>query len=184
MKHLISVNMIILLAIVLTVTSGQAQNNHTIPTERVSDRGVLHRIPEGIREIHLKTDLRVDSVYSDQCRCDLPGVDALYMNDIMVNISNHRGNNVSGATAESVLTLKFYDLLKGEEVTVTKNLPAIKPYPTNPWANKRYVMVNHPILVKKSIGITVEVKPKNANITDSNLSNNVMKITECTPSIY
>lgn len=134
-------------------------------------------------KLQLKTDLRVDVIHSGRCVCDLPGVAAFYVGNIMVDVSNHKVAG-RGVATESVLTVKYFDLMAGRMVTVTKNLPKMHPYPTNPWTLQRYIVVNHPVLVKKSIGISAEIKPKPTNITDPAPGNNKKVIHKCQVMVY
>jgi len=135
-------------------------------------------------QLALKTDLRVDAIHSSRCpSCDLPGIDAFYMTNIMVDISNHKVSGVGVAT-ESILTVTYFDLMKGKIVTITKNLPKLDTYPSNPWALQRYVCVELPVLVKKSVGIKAEIKPKNSTVVDSIPSNNLKIAKKCMVMVY
>lgn len=134
-------------------------------------------------QLLLKTDLRVDVIHASRCGCELNGVNAFYMANIMVDVSNHKTGGVGVAT-ESVLTVTYFDLMQGRMVTVTKNLPKMHPYPTNPWTLQRYVVVNHPVLVKKSVGIKAVIKPKATNIKDPVPANNIKIIKKCQVMVY
>ena len=69
--------------------------------------------------VRFKTDLRVDVIHSSRCtNCDLPGIDAFYMGNILVDVSNHKAAGVGVAT-ESILTVTYFDLMQGKMVTVT-----------------------------------------------------------------
>lgn len=131
-----------------------------------------------------KTDLRVDVIHSSRCpNCDLPGIDAFYMANIMVDVSNHKAAGV-GAAVESILTVTYFDLMQGKLVSVVKNLPKMNPYPTNPWALQRYTVVNHPVLVKKSVGIKAVIKSQKTSITDPVPANNTKILKRCQVMVY
>lgn len=130
-----------------------------------------------------KTDLRIDVVHSSRCACALPGVDAFYMANIMVDVSNHKTSGV-GAATESILTVTFWDLMQNKSVTITKNLPKLHPYSTNPWTLQRYVVVNSPVLVKKSVGIKAVIKPKTLLVFDPVPANNIKIVKKCQIMVY
>ena len=134
-------------------------------------------------QLKLSTDLRVDVIHASRCKCDLSDVGAFYMSNIMVDVSNHKLRGV-GTTTESVLTVKYFDMNRGRMVTITKNLPRMNPYPKNPWTLQRFMVVNHPVLVKTSVGITAEIKPKTSNVSDPVPANNKKTIKRCSPMIY
>jgi hypothetical protein len=91
----------------------------------------------------LSTDLKIDGIFGAGCKCDLADVDAVYMGRINVSVSNNYMKS-GGATTESVLTVTYFDMKLARQVTVTKNLTALKPYPTNPWAFQEYGVVTTP----------------------------------------
>lgn len=131
-----------------------------------------------------KSDLKVDVIHSSRCpNCDLPGIDAFYMANILADVSNHKVGGVGVAT-ESILTVTYFDLMQGQMVIVTKNLPKMNPYPTNPWTIQRYTVVNHPVLVKKSVGIKAVIKHKRTTITDPVPANNIKIVKKCMVMVY
>ncbi|MCP5104254.1 MAG: hypothetical protein GY950_12780 [bacterium] len=141
---------------------------------------------DGRLVLRLKADLRVDIIHASRClgcERDFSGVNAFYAGNIMVDVSNHKVGGV-GASTESILTVTYFDLMQGRMVTVTKNLPKMHPYPTNPWTLQRYVVVNHPVLVKKSVGIKAVIKPKATNITDPVPANNMKIVKKCQIMVY
>lgn len=125
-----------------------------------------------------KADLRVDVIHSTSCACDLPGIDAFYMGNILVDVSNG-----SGAATAGTLTVTYHDLSVGHMVTVTKPISTLNPYPTNPWCLQMFKVVDTPVLVKKSVGIKAEIKPS-PPVTDSNPANNVKIEKRCAPMVY
>jgi hypothetical protein len=100
-----------------------------------------------------------------------------------VDVSNHKVAGV-GVPTESILTVTYFDLMQGQMVTVTKNLPKMHPYPTNPWTLQRYTVVNHPVLVKKSVGIKAVIKPKSNSINDPVPANNLKIVKKCMVMVY
>ena len=135
-------------------------------------------------QLSFKTDLRVDAIHSSHCQsCELPGIDAFYMTNIMVDVSNQKVDGVGVAT-ESVLTVTYYDIMQAKLVTETKNLTKLEPYPTNPWVLQRVVVVNLPVLAKKSIGIKAEIKPKLSTVVDPVPANNIKIVNTCMVMVY
>jgi hypothetical protein len=178
MKKFFIVSAIIFVCITLTVL-----NIHLF-SGQVTQPQTIKKVDTARLQLNLKTDLRVDVIHSSRCsNCDLPGIDAFYMGNILVDVSNHKVGAV-GAAAESILTVTYFDLMQGQMVTVTKNLPKMHPYPTNPWTLQRYVVVNTPVLVKKSVGIKAEIKPKSTNITDPVPANNIKIVKQCMVMVY
>lgn len=177
MKKLLIVSSIVVVCMILAV-SPVVLNSQTQTVKPQTKKVNASQL-----QLVLKTDLRVDVVHSSRCACDLRGVDAFYMGNIMVDVSNHKFNGMGVAT-ESVLKVVYFDLLKGEKVVINKDLPKMNPYPTNPWALQRVVVVNHPVLIKKSEKLIVRIKPKNSKITDPVPTNNVKKIDRCQGMVY
>lgn len=122
---------------------------------------------ENLERIKATADFRIDMLHSTRCGCDLPGVDAFYVGDLMVYLSN-RG----GSTCSATVTLTYHDLIAGP-VTITRTTSSLKGYPMNPWALQSFRLLDGPALVKKSIGIRVEIQPVSPAI-DPDPSNNVM----------
>jgi hypothetical protein len=144
----------------------------------------LTRVDTTKLQLQFKTDLRVDAVHSSRClNCDLPGIDAFYMANILVDVSNYKVGGV-GAAAESILTVTYYDLMAGKMETVTRELSRLNPYPANPWTLQRYTVVNHPVLVKKSTGVKAEIKPKSSQVMDPVPVNNVKIVKKCLVMVY
>lgn len=144
----------------------------------------IQRVDTTRLQLKLKMDLRVDVIHSSRCsNCDLPGIDAFYMSNILVDVSNHKVAGV-GTLTESILTVTYFYLMQGQMVMVTKNLPKMHPYPTNPWTLQRYTVVNHPVLEKKSVGIKAEIKPKTTTVTDPVPANNIKIVKKCMVMVY
>lgn len=175
MKKLFVIGSIVIVCSILAVSPVLMSQTTAKPQVKKVDMSQL--------QLATKTDLRVDVIHSTRCACDLPGVDAFYMGNILVDVSNHKFNNVGVAT-ESILKVTYFDLLKGEKVVVTKNLPVMNPYPTNPWALQRVMVVNHPVLIKKSEQLVVKIRPKSQKITDPVLDNNIKKTDRCQGMVY
>jgi hypothetical protein len=129
------------------------------------------------------TDLKVDGIFGPNCKCDISDVDAVYMGRINVTVSNNYQKS-GGLATQSELTVTYHDLRSGQLVTVKKQLPVIKPYPTNPWVLQEYQVVTSPVLVKKSVGIKAEIKPTSPGVSDSDNSNNSMTVRKCEVMIY
>ncbi len=179
MKRFFITGVIALVCLTLMVS---LTNLHAQQVKKVQSTQIT-KIDASRLQLRLQTDLRVDIIHAYRCACDLPGVDAFYMGNIMVDVSNHKVSG-RGAKTESILTVTYFDLMQGQMVTITKNLPAMNPYPTNPWTLQRYVVVNSPVLVKKSVGIKAVIKPKPTNITDPVPANNTKIIKKCQVMVY
>ena len=123
-----------------------------------------------------KTDLKVDGIWGGGCKCDLRDVGAIYMGKIKVSVSNNYQQS-GGVATGGILKVTYYDLTAGQLKTVTKTIPTLKPYPTNPWA-RGIIVVNSPILAKRSVGIKAEFQPS-APVIDSNPANNIMTVYKC-----
>jgi len=150
--------------------------------QRVSPQTKI-KLPAGKLQLKLRTDLRVDIIHASRCKCDFSDVNAFYMSNIMVDVSNHKVGG-AGVATESVLTVKYFDLLQGRMVSVSKNLPKMNPYPANPWVMQQVVMVNHPVLAKADVGITAEIAPKSNTVGDADPSNNKKVIHKCQVMVY
>ncbi len=175
MKKLFVFTLIFCVCAALSVTDLESQVKQIKPQKLKVDASRLR--------LRLRTDLRVDVIHASRCKCDLRDVNAFYMSNIMVDVSNHKASGAGTAT-ESVLTVKFWDMNQGKLVTIVKNLPTMKPYPTNPWTLQSYVVLNRPVLVKKSVGITASIKPKTTNVSDPVPANNRKTVYRCSPMIY
>jgi hypothetical protein len=158
--------------------------NTNLFSQQVKKPQTIKKVDTARLQLKLKTDLRVDVIHSSRCaNCDLPGIDAFYMGNILVDVSNYKAAGV-GAPTESILTVTYFDLMQGQMVTITKNLRKMHPYPTNPWTLQRYTVVNHPVLVKKSVGIKAEIKPRNTSIKDPVPANNMKTVKKCMVMVY
>lgn len=169
-------------AVVFVCISLMALNTNLF-SQQVKKPQTIKKVDAARLQLNLKTDLRVDVIHSSRCPCELPGVNAFYMANIMVDVSNHKVGGV-GAPTESILTVTYFDLMQGKMVTITKNLPKMNPYPTNPWTLQRFVVVNTPVLVKKSLGIKAVIKPKSTSITDPVPVNNTKIVKKCMVMVY
>lgn len=175
MRRMLFLSMVVILGTMVLLTFLQAQEKKIEP--------VKTRVEPGTIVVNVKTDLSVDVIHANQCKCDLSDVDTFYMSNIMVDVSNHKVGALGVAT-ESVLTVTYFDMGQGRMVTVTKNLTVLHPYPDNPWVFQKYVVVSTPVLVKKSIGITAVIRPKEARITDPVPANNTKTTHQCEVMIY
>ena len=104
------------------------------------------------------------------------------MSNIMVDVSNNYMKSGGASTAARV-TVTYFDISAGSMVTKTKDIANLNPYPTNPWAVQRLVVVNHPVLVKKSVGIEVTIE-STSGVGDPNHSNNKKIAYDCSIMVY
>ncbi len=168
--------------LVLCVCFGVSVTDLASQTKKVTAPQKL-KVPVSKLRLKFRTDLRVDVIHSSRCKCDLGDVNAFYMANIMVDVSNHKKGNV-GTAAASVLTVKYFDMNRGRLVTITKNLAVMNPYPKNPWTFQRVVVMNRPVLVKRSVGITATIRPKSKNVADPVPANNKKVVRKCSPMVY
>lgn len=178
MKRLLLVISLMFICILLSSSLINAQPP-VIPNEKIKD--IRDRRP-----LSFSTDLAVSSIFAANCKCDLSDVNAFYMNKIIVNITNNYEKS-GGVEVGAEIKLTYFDLGTGRLETVTKPIPSIKPYPTNPWTIS-VTMVDRPVLVKKSTGIKAEVKAITTGLpgrfNDPDLSNNVKTVNECSVMLY
>ena len=178
MKKFFIVSVLIFVCITLVAL------NTNLVSQELKQAQTIKKVDAARLQLKLKTDLRVDVIHSSRCAsCDLPGIDAFYMGNILVDVSNHKAAGV-GVPTESILKVTYFDLMQGQMVTVTKNLTKMHPYPTNPWTLQRYTVVSNPVLVKKSVGIKAEIKPRPTNITDPVPANNIKIVKKCMVMVY
>ncbi|XCN74257.1 MAG: hypothetical protein Q3M24_05780 [Candidatus Electrothrix aestuarii] len=183
MKRLLYMALAIFLVVTATAAQAEAQGRRLIGGELA---GRLRAEP-------FETDLRVSSIYCNIGSCGgccvcrdrynngedpLKGVDAFYMEQISVSISNYPSSNGGHVNIPSVLTLTYYDLTKNQEVTVVKKMPKMSKLYNGHW-NLYEDVVKSPVLVKKSKGIRAEIAPINGNTVDRDSSNNVRTINKC-----
>lgn len=119
------------------------------------------------------TNLGVEKIYSSLCKCDLSDVDALYMNQIIVYVSNHAPSGGSGiSSAKGVLKVTYHDLIKGRLETVSRNVEV----PLG--MSAPFGILDGPVLVRKSLGVKAEVQISGFAV-DSYPANNVKTVYNC-----
>lgn len=123
-----------------------------------------------------QVDFGVEEIYAYGCACDLPGIDALYFNKVQVEVSATIKFSAADSDVIGILKVSYFDLMKGRTETHQVMLQA------NLFRGRKTNLVDVvavPILVKKSVGITAEVKVSGAATADPNLANNVKKQDTC-----
>lgn len=123
-----------------------------------------------------QVDLGVEEIYAYGCACDLPGIDALYFNKVQVEVSAKFKFTVDDSALIGTLKVSYFDLMKGRTESHEVMLQA---YLFRGRTVNLVDVVGGPILVKKSVGITAEVKVAGAATGDPNLANNVKKQDTC-----
>lgn len=174
----ISFGTLLMLAALLLVTTVAMAQEKAKPIEMQAPTKQIQAVDRVV--LPPKADLRIDSIHSTECPCgmrELPGVDAFYVSNILVDVAN-----ASGKATTSTLTVTYHDLNFGPK-TITKTISSLNPYPTNPWALQMFKVLDQPALIKKSTGIRAEIQPT-APVTDSNPANNVKTVHECSVMIY
>ncbi|MGQ9800597.1 MAG: hypothetical protein ACUVRL_02865 [Candidatus Saccharicenans sp.] len=121
-------------------------------------------------------DLGVLEIYGHGCACDLPGIDALYFDKVQVEVSAAIKFTVEDSAVIGVLKVSYFDLMKGRTESREVMLQA---YLFRGCTSNLVDVVGGPILVKKSVGITAEVKVAGAATGDPNLANNSTKVDTC-----
>jgi hypothetical protein len=192
MKRISFVSLIIIGILVVTVSFSMAEKKKglekkiapAMETEKVTESAApatetktLEVKPTMEMKLPPKADLRVDVIHSSRCPCDMAGVDAFYVPDIMVDVSNG-----GGAETTSTLVVTYTDVFAGPQ-TITKSVSALKGYPTNPWAIQMFKVLDRPALVKKSTGIKAEIKVTSPTM-DTNPANNTKTVNECDMMVY
>ena len=123
-----------------------------------------------------QVDFGVVEIYAYGCACDLPGIDALYFNKVQVELSATIKFTAADSDVIGILKVSYFDLMKGRTESHQVMLQA------NLFRGRTVNLVDVvsvPILVKKSVGITAEVKVSGAATADPNLANNVKKQDTC-----
>ncbi|NWF93655.1 MAG: hypothetical protein HXY46_12105 [Syntrophaceae bacterium] len=166
-KSIVALIKIGLLAAYLTLTS--------FPSFAIDPTKVSPVDPKTLREPIPKptTNLGVDNIYASFCKCDLSDLDAFYMNQIIVYVSNHPPSGGSGIrSAKGVLKVTYHDLIKGRVETVIRDVEV----PLG--VSLPFGVVTGPVLVKKSLGVKAEVEISGFAV-DSYPANNVKTVREC-----
>ena len=132
---------------------------------------------ESKEEKSVATDLKVVGIFGGDCPCKITNVDAFYSKYIEVRILNNYQKQ-GGAPTDAIIKITYFDLVDGKEKIIKKNMPTLNPYPKKPWEFKE-ILISHPVLAKKSTGITVEVLPASKEIRDPNWDNNIKTINQC-----
>jgi hypothetical protein len=115
-------------------------------------------------------DLKIDNIYTGSaCPCpELDRVDALYLDKISVFVSNV-GNVSTGGT----IKVTFFSYPTCQLMTMTTTVPNL-----NPSEHREYIVVQGPLLVRKSTGVKAEIR-LSGGAADANPANNVMTIYKC-----
>jgi len=117
-----------------------------------------------------KADFAITKIYSEKCSCELTGIDAFYANKIIFTIANK-----SGETEDVEVVLNFYDISFGKDKFII-----LKEKSLRPGEERIVVMINRPVLVQKSIGLTGVVGPVFPSfVEDPNKANNKLIIFDC-----
>lgn len=121
-------------------------------------------------------DLGVLEIYAHDCACDLPGIDALYFYKVQVEVSATIKFPIEDASVIGILKVSYFDLMKCRTESREVMLQA---YLFRGRTSNLIDVVTVPILVKKSVGITAEVKVGGEVTGDPNLANNSKKVDTC-----
>ncbi|RPI77185.1 MAG: hypothetical protein EHM45_10070 [Desulfobacteraceae bacterium] len=128
------------------------------------------------RVLKFSADLLVQYIEFFNCPCSLNQVlDTEYVTDmIAVKVANTSTFNAVPAK----VTVSYYDVSAKTTVTVTKNVTLN----ANQWT--KVIMVQKPILIKKSVGVTASIEHTDAKYADPNLANNkILNYRTCGPMV-
>ncbi len=113
------------------------------------------------QELKRPCDVSVSYVEYFDCPCDLD-MDVYYVDDyVSVKVFNDSTLNPGVK-----LTVKYFDIPSNRIKTITKNVTF-----TNR-GGRKVIVLNRPLLIKKSYGVRAEVALTSPGLVDPNLSNN------------
>jgi len=117
-----------------------------------------------------KVDFAITKIYSDKCACELTGLNIFYANKIIFTIANK-----SGETEDAEVVLNYNDIALDKDRFVI-----LKEKSLRPGEERTVVMIDRPVLIRKSIGITGVVGPVFPSfVEDTNTANNKLIIFDC-----
>jgi len=117
-----------------------------------------------------KVDFAITKIYSDKCACELTGLNIFYANKIIFTIANK-----SGETEDAEVVLNYNDIALDKDRFVI-----LKEKSLRPGEERTVVMLDRPVLIRKSIGITGVVGPVFPSfVEDTNTANNKLIIFDC-----
>ncbi|MFZ5429849.1 MAG: hypothetical protein ACOZDD_06430 [Bacteroidota bacterium] len=174
---------IILVLVMVFILPATAQDVKTI-----DKRVTRTKVPTEAIKVIPTADLSVTSILGGACPSSLPGVDAFYTHGIIVDIQlkDHMVPEAlrnETSTVVGTLMVKYFDLVQGREVTHNLMLERgrFMWVASQSLSNARINVINSPVLVKKSVGITARVSlniPGYAT-ADPEMGNNEKVIREC-----
>lgn len=121
-------------------------------------------------------DLGVVEIYAHNCACELQGVDALYFNKIQVEVSAVMKIAVNDSDVIGVLRVSYFDLMSGRNESREVMLQAYLFRRDGP---ALIDVVGSALLIKKSVGVTAEVKVAGVATRDPNPVNNKKTVNVC-----
>jgi hypothetical protein len=175
--------MVIIVLMVLLIVPATAQD-----VKKIDKRITRPTVPVEAARVIPKADLGVTNILGGACPTSLPGVDAFYNNGIIVDI--HLKDIMvpetlknEASTVVGYLMVKYFDLVQGREVTHNLMLERgrFMWVPSQSISTARISVINNPVLIKKSVGITAKVTlniPGYAT-ADPETANNEMVVKEC-----
>jgi hypothetical protein len=117
-----------------------------------------------------KVDFAITKIYSDKCACDLTGLNVFYANKIIFTIANK-----SGETEDAEVVLNYNDVALDKDRFVIMKEKSLRP-----GEERTVVMLDRPVLIRKSIGVTGLAGPVfPAFVEDTNTANNKLIIFDC-----
>jgi hypothetical protein len=117
-----------------------------------------------------KVDFAITKISSNKCSCELTGLDVFYANKIIFTITNK-----SGETEDAEVVLSYNDIALDKDRFVI-----LKEKSLRPGEERTVVMLNRPVLIRKSVGITGVVGPVfPAFVEDTNTANDKLIIFDC-----
>jgi hypothetical protein len=117
-----------------------------------------------------KVDFAITKISSKKCSCELTGLDVFYANKIIFTITNK-----SGETEDAEVVLNYNDIALSKDRFVI-----LKEKSLRPGEERTVVMLNRPVLVRKSVGITGVIGPVFPSfVEDTNTANDKLIIFDC-----
>lgn len=145
------------------------------PGMRVSPEKLKKRPPLPRRQVDFKLRFIVSA--GTCCRCDLKDLDVLFLDGIIVGLTNLSYQH--GNTYEGTVEVTYYDILQRRNVTKSATI-GLNP---DGRGREHVTVVRIPVLAKKSTGITATLKTKGLDI-DPNIADNSKTVHECREMLY
>lgn len=171
MKTVLSVTVALMLALSL---GGQPNPANAADTKK-PNIGPITAVP--ITKQPVNPDLAIGNVLAFKCLCtpDLDRVDALFMNNIYVEVFNNTTRPFDATNTPITIRVTYHDLVSGTVKTLEKVIPGNSLHSIPSYGKIKFLVSTDVHLVKRSVGITASVSVPN----DTNPSNNSVTVRTC-----